>query len=229
MTEDANTLIAFEPSGLKAAHTRIAEWTKGKIESLNGELSDLKENFDIAKKSKWRTSALSSAMNRVAKRIAFYDKIQKATEAGYVLIPSFPVNIFAVRTKHNGPLAKSSTWSSRNISNERSEGPRAGEGKYVSPQQIVTKDTTKDEQGKDKTIWLPTDFMDVEFPLTIAKPILLQGAAKAMALNVFDEIGLVGVSPKRDPILVGTVVLKEGYNTRRVNFFISWWLELDNL
>jgi hypothetical protein len=64
----------------------------------------------------------------------------------------------------------------------------------------------------------------LEFPVTVAKPHILQATQKAMELRIFDRIGLVGTPQKRaDPIIVGQIFRKEGWNETQLTFFIAWW------
>ena len=219
-----DVLVAFSPGELKACQMKLFGWCKKKISNLHVEYKDLKQNYDIAKKSKWRTSGFSTAMSRAKRRMEFYKKIEAAVAENYILIPPFPVDTFAIRVQRESPVGKvlENNWASAH--DQHSDSPPVGKGRYVSPTPLLSSDTHSDEKGKEIKEYWASDFMDVAFPVALAKSTILTATQKAMALKIFDEIGLVGENKRKDPIVVGSVLLREGYSTKRVNFFISWWL-----
>ena len=224
-----NVLVAFSPGDLKNCQVKLSDWCKKKIAALRVEYKDLKQNYDIAKKSKWRTSGFSTAMSRTKRRMEFYKKIEAAVAEGYILIPPFPVDTFAIRVQRESPAGKVLENNYSSGHNQKSELPPVGEGRYVSPTPLLDQDSHQDDKGKTVKEYWASNFMDVAFPVVLAKSTILTATHKAMALNIFDEIGLVGEHKKKDPIVVGSVLFREGYNTKRVNFFISWWLNPNTL
>jgi hypothetical protein len=64
----------------------------------------------------------------------------------------------------------------------------------------------------------------------------MNATAEAMALKVFDQIGIanpvrnVGVQRKGDPLIIGQVLSKRvGWTQKCVSFIIAWYLNLDEL
>jgi hypothetical protein len=90
---------------------------------------------------------------------------------------------------------------------------------------------TVEEGGKQvhKTLHVSDDYDEVDFPMRAMKPVILQAAARAMALKIFDQIGTVENSRAvGDPILVGQLLDPRG-NRRRTTFFIAWWVDTEML
>jgi hypothetical protein len=75
----------------------------------------------------------------------------------------------------------------------------------------------------------PGEFEDVEFPMTLVKPQVLDATAKAMARKIFDQIGVLpNRRAKGDPILVGLIIPPHRRH-EPLTFFISWWLNTNDL
>ena len=82
-------------------------------------------------------------------------------------------------------------------------------------------------------------FEDVEFPLDLAKPELMRITSEAMALKLFDEIGVLRVQrddtavAKGDPVILGRIIHPVGrdYNSARtrLTFFIGWYVDTRDL
>lgn len=100
-------LVALAPSDLLAAQTNLVNWCDEKVKSIHREAADLRENLQIAKDNKWRTNGLSAALARAEKRVPFYEKIKAAVGAGYLIVPNFPVDIFAMRVSKAAPKSQS--------------------------------------------------------------------------------------------------------------------------
>ena len=221
-------VVAMTPEELEASRKTIVDFCDKKLSSLRKEIRELNENLTIAKKHGWRTVTLRSAVGRMTSRIKFYEKIRAASQAGYLIVPDFPVEVFEVRTIRKAPPGKTGRYS-YSVPDIQTESPAIGVGKYVSNAPMVEKFDTRDNQGKEIKMWAQSDFMDVEFPVTIAHPHILSATAAAMRLKIFDEIGLVSKNVRHDPIVVGVVKRRDGYSWKQVNFFIAWWLNVENL
>ena len=220
--------VAMTPDELEASRKTVIEFCDKKISVLKREARELEENLRIAKKHGWRTVTLRGAIPRMKSRIKFYEKIRAASQAGYVIIPDFPVEAFAVRTTRAHPLGKGALHSYQ-VPDIQTESPAIGEGRYVNNVPAKRSFDMPDDKGKVVRHWTQDDFLDVEFPVAIAHPHILNATAAAMRLKIFDEIGLVSKNVKRDPIVVGVVKRREGYTWKQVNFFIAWWLNVENL
>jgi len=232
-------LVALAPSDLLAAQTNLVNWCDAKTRSLHTEIADLRENLRIAKESKWRTAGLQSALNRAKRRVMFYDKIKAAVAAGYLIVPNFPVDVFAVRVSRDAPkgLSRTSTWG-RGLQASAEQLP-VGDGRYVS-NAVSETDRSYTEQtpdGKKKEITYITGDEYVEeigFPVQAVRPVVMDATQRAMALRIFDQIGLVAnggreyVQQRGDPIVVGRLIDPRG-NGRMVTFFVAWWLNTRDL
>ena len=92
------------------------------------------------------------------------------------------------------------------------------------------------EDGKDveRHAYEAVDYDDPDFPVVLVKPVVLDATRRAMALRIFDRIGVV-TGRKQDPIVVGEIIdprtnLRWSHRSqRRVTFFIAWWLNPDDL
>ena len=83
---------------MKEAQKGLVQWAKKRHGQAQQEEDDLKENLEIATKNKWGTGGLFRAHERAVKLTKYYEKMLAALEAGYCLVPNFPVDIFAIRT-----------------------------------------------------------------------------------------------------------------------------------
>jgi hypothetical protein len=229
-------VIAQDPVQMQEAQGQMVAWATHKIQECQVELADLQENLDVAKKNKWRTSTLKRACTKMTKRVQFYTKAKAALEAGYHMIPDFPVGVFAIRTCKEEPTDHDlHNWANGVMDNE-TESPPLGEGEYVSADPKVTTVEGPDKKGETKTFFTADEELQpVRFPFTFAKAEIMKATSRAMALRVFDEIGCLP-EPRRhgrpgagDPIIVGIVKTKEGYNEKRLAFLITWFMDLDSL
>lgn len=228
-----DTLVALSPSDMPAAQTALVAWCDRKIEQVQGIVADLKHNFAIATKNRWSPRhTLAKAITREEQRIAFYGKIKAAVEAGYLIIPNFPVDAFAVRVREGSkPRWMQGEWRTNRLVDAQPQALPAGEGHYVDDQKVVEDHSHTDPNGKAHRHLTTNAYdEDIDFPLVDVKPVILQAAERAMALRIFDSIGVVRERKKEDPILVGTVYDHSGRDKqKRVTFFLAWWLDLESL
>jgi hypothetical protein len=76
---------------------------------------------------------------------------------------------------------------------------------------------------------------EIGFPVQAVKPIVLDATQRALAMKIFDSIGVVQnggaggfVQRRGDPIVVGRLIDPRG-NGRMVTFFVAWWLNTKDL
>lgn len=229
------SLVALTPAELPAAQSAIIEWCDRKIESLTAAVNDLDKNIEIAKRNLWRCQGLQNAVNRDRRRIQFYEKIGAALQAGYLIIPNFPIDAFAVRVQRQKPPAIEHGYLNDRLRNAAPELLPIGEGRYVDDLQAYRDKPTQepDHQGKPETRhhFTPTDYYEEwDFPFALVKPTVLTAVERAMALKIFDQVGVVR-ERKSDPIIVGQLIDPRStrYNQRRVTFFVAWWLNTSDL
>lgn len=224
-------LVALSPVDLAPTQTALSAWCTEKIASLQHEQAELDEHLLIAQANGWKLSALNASLNRTAKRITYYEKLQLAVQEGYLIVPNFPVTTLAVRVKREKPTHETTTWRHSGIAAKAQLLP-AGDGRYVD-ESVLLRDESYDVEGKDgkqehKTLRVADSFDEPDFPFAMVKPAVLAAAQKAMALKVFDEIGMVRNTSGRDPIIVGRLLDPRG-NGRCTTFFVAWWLNTADL
>lgn len=237
---DEFTVIARYPYQMERCQSRLVDWCKRKVATVDAETADLSENLDIAVKHKWGTGGISRALDRSKRTGDYYRKMLAVLEAGHCIVPNFPVEMFAVRTSRKSPDAMRTQglrWNDQKT--QQSQILPAGVGDYKNPNPDIYNQTlptgNKDSTGKDETAvyHFANNFRDeIDFPFATAKPAILSAAARALADKVFDEIGVLpGRRPKGDPIVVGRIRDPRGdkHNPKFVSFLIAWFVDTREL
>ena len=236
------TVVANSPKGMEAAQRSLILWAARKIQAEKELLHDAQEQFDIAKAHKWGTGGWPRRIQLSQDKIEYYRKIKMALEAGYYIVPPFPISIFAVRTDQKAPTTKVG-WVDATFAATQgipSKALTAEQGDYVANRTRTrtwsSTDWTKKDPITDKHpvthYHTPSAFLPVEFPFKLAKSAVMSETAHAMALKVFDQIGIMGVTPAQtaaktavpDPIVCGQI-LSWFHKKQPVTFFIAWWLD----
>jgi hypothetical protein len=230
-------VIARDPEELERAQNKLIEWASNKVTSERQVQAELQENYDVAVKNKWRSSALKRRLDIAKKMVSYYEKIEAALKAGYCIVPNFPVDVFAIRTdkkkpKRNFEQSKYSSHVGR--VSQKTESPPLGKGEFVSDIPIDEHRTkrVRDGEGEMTTRYCAQaiGFNEPEFPLTLVKPHIMKDTSRAMTLKFFDEIGVLPErGGKGDPMVIGRVVYRQGYTERAVSFLISWWVDTREL
>lgn len=237
----ALTVFARNPQEMNVAQGQLIEWSLRKLGDLRAEKDDLDENLSIAAKNGWRTVTLKRQLARVAKRIEFYRKVKAALEAGYCIVPNFPIDIFAVRTTKTSPSGVTQRIDmpplmSPRLDDQQSNSPPIGEGAYVSERATTyeRREPLDPVPGKVQQtrirVWADA-FREVDFPFAFAQPAVFSATQRAMVDRVFDELG---VSPARastrtrgDPMVIGRIYaphLRWERETKCLSFVVAWFL-----
>lgn len=230
-------LVARNPSEMESARGNLEEWLQQKLGAIDEESAELERAIESASSAPFDASvasALKSQLNRATRRRAFYWKVLAAVQAGYAIIPNFPLELFAVRVTKERPTKWEEGINRKpDLPDEEPANAAAGEGEYKSPRQFVreTKTKERDSEGNEYTRYFiqATDYMDVQFPVVAARAEVLDATAEAMALKVFDQIGICPPQRKGDPLIVGQVRLGGRYSEKLVSFIIAWHLDLRTL
>lgn len=226
-------LVALTPADMVPAQAELLSWCDHKILAVKAELADLETNLELATEHGWKHRSVEAALNRTAKRIAYYEKIKAAVAAGYLIVPNFPIDVFAVRVQRSKQREKTAEYEYRaDYKTARAELLPAGTGRYVDE----TLDTTDESYDRTKadgktervSLYRSGDYDAVDFPVIAVKPAILQATQRAMAMRVFDEMGTVTNQAGRDPIVVGRLRDPRG-NNRCCTFFVAWWLNTRDL
>jgi hypothetical protein len=233
VTQPLVHLVARNPVEMQEARSGLAEWLKAKIAEVDAEMGDYQRSFEEAVKNKWGAKGLKKATSSAFYRKEFYEKTLAAVDAGFTVVPEFPVDVFAIRVQRDAPEGgvNHSRYGRAAADQERCEILPAGAGYYVSPSPKTYhwKETRADDQGKEYKVDLvkPTKLQPVEFPLRSARAEVMSATAEAMALQVFDEIGICPQTRKADPLIIGRILLPD--SDRAVSFLIAWHLNLNEL
>jgi len=219
------------------AQTSMVEWFRLKLADEKHELAEFESIVRHAKSHKWNTRNLAPRVSRQKKRITFYEKCLLASTMGYMIVPEFEVDIVAIRTIRDEPLYESmrregsyNKLSRSDLRNDPAGEHAAGVGHYVSALPTGrTWMTHEKKEGKDIDVsHVETmDYTDPEFPVTVATPVIIEAVGQAMKGKIFDEIAVCPSSGRgSDPIVIGRVCMKQGYNWKRINFLIGWCVDL---
>lgn len=243
-------LIARNPAEMQAAQADLTAWLKHKLTIVEAEVRDMNAAINEARNNNWKTDALTRARNRAVSLETYYFKMLMAVEAGYTMIPEFPIDIFAIRvTRANVRAANgeaTGSWSWPRINNERPDRAPAGAGEYKNPSQMVRhyEWKTKDSEGKEvvhRTTSAAAWQDEVVFPMIAARPAVMSATAEAMALKVFDQVGVclpvqqtrdgraLATWGKGDPLILGQILHERASGLKVVSFIIAWHLNLNDL
>lgn len=230
------SFVALSANEVAPAQAQLATWCKAKILALSQDLKEQIGNLRQARAMHWRRTGWQAAARKTKGQMIYYAKIKAAVEAGYLVVPNFDVEVIAVRTRKGVPAMERD----RTVATPEVLPP--GQGRYVSNALVgYTEDRTyKDYNGTNKTVqdFIPTDFStEIDFPIKLVQPVILAATSRAMALKLFDRIGVVKGGKKSDPIVVGQILNpKHGNrdgayrnNPTCVSFFVAWWLDTNDL
>jgi len=226
---------------MNIAQVALVKWADKKIAKLKEEKKAADVNLELAKTRKWATDPFKRISALAQKKTEFYEKVKAALEAGYTIIPNMPMDIFAVRTTRKSPKEHRNSIATQFngrawVKDQETNHPPLGEGKYVSNRALEEANTweRKDKEGKIipmETRWAEEFQEEIDFPFKLAKPVVLNATAQALALRIFDEIG--GAPPKQsrrgDPMVIGSISYKQGYSEKRISFLVTWFIDSKDL
>lgn len=236
---------AQTPEEMREANQSLIIWCDHKIKSLRVDYIELEASWKAAEKRKWKFTVLKRHAELCKKRIIYYGKMRQALKEGFYIVPNFPVTCFAIRSDKDKPLAMFDTYKQSyrpSVTKEQQTGSvEPGKGRYVSPLPMVTVENfgkVKLSNGIETTEWSAqaTEWNDVEFPICMSKPKIMEAVGRAMEIKLFDDFGVLSnASIHRrgcgDPIIIGRLrdPRSNTYNQRYVSFIIAWALETQTL
>jgi len=228
-------VTASAPEEMVAANAGLIQWCDHKIALCQKEAADLEAAYIHAKKCKWKFNTLERQWKLELRRIEFYSKLKAALEAGYYIVPNFPVTAFAIRTDTKNPRKGVTTYQF-DRHEQKASGLASGEGEYKNPfpdvyQRVVPSPTSSDPNRKVNE-YFAEEWREMEFPLNMAKPRIMEASSRAMALNLFDSLGILpDPSRKADPVILGHIIDPRStkHNQRVVSFLIAWHLDTRTL
>lgn len=231
-------VVAETPEEMRSCQEALIQWARAKVAATMAEAKELREAVIHAKERKWKSGTLERHAILAEKRTDFYQKILVALEHGYQIVPSFPITAFAVRRSGNPkkPTAMFSVstrgYSYPNEFKQETKAVPGGEGEYFNPYPIVVKGQRGlDEKGVQKYAMWADRWAEMEFPVTMAKPQIMVATSRAMAIKVFDELGICPPDrSKADPMIIGRIRdPRQSYGARYVSFIIAWRLNTADL
>lgn len=249
ITEDVS-LCAMNVDQMRIAQSQMANWFRGKLAVLAGDLAETEAALKVAEQNGWATNTFKSQIKRTKDRMQFYEKCAMVSEAGYCIVPNMPCDLFAVRTARDAPRRSDTTerWLASEV---RSESPPAGIGHYVDDAAVtsVMKAPVIDPVTKkavSHATFSPTEWgPEIDFPISVCKPEVMSETSRAMALKVFDEIAVVddevsgsgvnanrsGNSRRGDPLVIGIIrnPQRTRWNDKRLSFLIAWHIDTRTL
>ena len=234
-------LVALSPAELATAQDALKQWCNRKIDEIKEDLVALNDAYAEAKKRKWKVAGWANQIDLGEQRMRFYGKVRLAVDHGYLIVPDFPITVFAVRTAAE-EIQRHGYWfkprlNDKNAADVEPQLAESGAGRYVAPTPRVTWKGSR-EYGrypngeKDMRDYFEgVGFREWQFPVRLAQPKIIEATRQAMALRVFDEVGLVGPERKADPMIIGRI-LDPRHNIfyrRGLSFFIAWWMRWEDL
>ncbi len=231
-------------SGVPVMQAGLADWCREKIVVMEVEAKELGDAYQEAVAQKWKSSTLKRHAQLALRRVQFYRKVLAALEAGYCLFPTVDCMLFAVRTDQESPTYRSAwmQWGTPDFRELAALLP-AGEGEYVNPEIPSIAKRTREVVENGRTInqteyTAAQSFDHIDFPLVMAKPHIMDAAGRAMALKVFDQLGIVNDTQRStasrstgDPVIVGRILdPRVNYGSHKVlTFLISWHVDTRTL
>lgn len=237
-------LVALHPGQLEACQQQLIGWAQAKLQAERQKCEELKENVRIATVAGMRTELIIKHLNSATRRAQFFEKVGEAVKAGYYIIPNMPMDVFAIRRKtapqksRTNTYDKEQTWGHHdNLQPIEPSVLPVRVGDYENPQLVEKYRTgTYADGGKDKVFYQTTSdgFRDeIDFPFALAKPEVLTATQQALALKIFDEIGVMPARREKrsDPMVIGRIrnPSRKHDRDRDVSFLIAWFLDTDRI
>lgn len=228
-------LVARSPEDMQTAQRSLIIWVDQKISILNKDFDEASHNATLARKAGIKPDTFDRQCNIARRRVEYYEKIKAALDAGYCIVPNFPVDVFAIRTNRTTPKQGQSESRYAQFEQHPMKLP-AGAGEYrdnlpVIDSHFVTRSKPSGEKYQQE-VFYPTRWPDeIDFPVSVVKPIVMSATVQAMALKCFDSLGIAGGRHvKGDPIVVGHIYdPRSNYLDRFVTFLIAWWVDTKDL
>lgn len=238
--------VALNATEMQQSTTEIKHFLDTKLASLDRDVKELSDALAVAEKNKWAVKTYRSQLKKVQVRRQYYSKLLSAMDAGYTIVPNMPVDVFAIRTnrtawpKWNGKMGTSTggyNSASPYIPDEKEMVLPVGHGEYRSPTQMFHEDrdkVTKDGKELYRVEQTCDGYADIEFPFAAAHSVVMDATAYAMAMKIFDRIGIIPQGTVRrgyrgDPIIVGQIVRRDGCQEKVASFLIAWHLDVRTL
>lgn len=230
--DDGNMLVVAEhPGQLQDAQKALVEWFTRKVKAIDAELLDARKSLSDARLHGWRVQPFQKVIRDLEVAYDYYGKAKTAVSEGYCIVPDFPVDVVAVRTSKDMPTGGEVTSGWRPTITEKAEKLPEGVGEYVDSNVKVTHGYEYEDKSSSGTLvkkhwWEASEFRDVALPVKFMKPRVLEATQHAMAMKIFDEIGVLPARRKSDPLVVGRILGPKG---KSMTFLIAWFIDTKDL
>lgn len=234
--------VAVNATEMQQSQAQIKGFLEEKVLVINQELTEMEKALESSKKRQWVTGPIYNQVVRIRQRHTYYTKLLAAVHAGFTIVPNMPCDMFAIRVSRPLPREGSQTnegervWIAPTIPLEKAESLALGDGRYESPQQRTYESHSEATSPEGKKIHKKSTiatrrWMDIEFPIAAAHPVVMDATGHALSLKIFDRIGLVGPGIRRrgDPIILGQIFYRSGYTEKVTSFLIAWHLDMRTL
>lgn len=223
-----NHLVALSPTDLAPAQASLTDWCDQRIAHWKGEEREASAQFKHAVENKWGSKPFARLAQKAARKVLFYSKVKEAIALGYLIVPNFPLEIFAIRTNAEFAKADSSSYRHDRFEQTAKALPQ-GDGQYMNPIPLKESEERPEKDGKTKTYFFPTEMRDeLEVPFHLVKPAIMRAVDAARAHKLFDQIGIC-TDRKADPIVCGQILEDGSWGAKRVTFFLAWYVDLDSI
>jgi hypothetical protein len=226
------SIIATTPDHMVAAQSQVLSWCDQRLIAAKHDWTLAEQTFNALERVGARTQPASTLMNKAKRRIVFYEKVRKAVELGYVIVPPFDLQIFAIRTDRAAPELRRSESSWQKDATPRLLPP--GEGDYknaVVPRFKVDSVKYKNKDGSDREVAFyenADEWGDMEIPVRALKPQIIDAVDVALKAKVFDELGIAPQYRAADPVICGRI-RRPDKPGRSITFMVAWWLDFDDV
>lgn len=221
-----NAIIAVNPQQMAEAQSTTIRWIDAKIEAAKAEIAHADSVRVTLATYGLRVESAAALLNKSSLRLRFYEKVKAALDAGYYLVPPFPLQLFAVRTDQAAPKDASTRGWTRDF---QGRSLPVGVGHYVNPDVPRLRDGEKLEKNADGTtrevqMFRNGDFRDeIDMPWRAMQPEVIEATGRALELKIFDALGIMPSYRAADPIICGQI--RRPVTRTALTFFVAWWLD----
>jgi hypothetical protein len=217
-------LTATLPTEMVRSQQELIVWCEKKISVCQYECRETYDAYERAKKMKWKDAPLRNLWRSASQRLAYYEKVKAALEAGYYIVPNFDIQFFAIRTNDKTPKGGWLVGGWNTDHKQKAKELPIGQGEYQNPFPLIDKRHGDDGKGNKWVSHKPESWDTMEFPIMMAKPDVMEATSRALSLKIFDRIGVYPKYKKEDPVIIGQIFRKDGTKEKIVSFMIAWHL-----
>ncbi len=230
-------VLARNPDEMAKAQQGLIDWAERKVKFEAQELAEAEENLAVAKKMKHRTAGWTNNVRVGKNRVKYYEKIVEALQEGYCIVPDFPIQVIATRTNKKAPKKTKRGWGYGSVEHIKHEQLPKGVGDYVDPTpewypNSRTRQLPDGRSTEDNFVVTTGRHNPVDFPFKMVKPQIMSDFSRAMALKLFDEIGVLPEVHRKtpDPMVIGRIKSRgKGSAEMSLSFIITWWVDTRTL